>query len=131
MSTEIAKLVKEYGGSVLEFDKLCRWLLTCLFFQSKSPSVFYRNTLIKCDGTSNKFNLIYSNYEHALWKEKQISIVDYTKNLYGMECFTALEQVCILDLEDKKFISLEIARDINSWIDANHEELQTLQDCKT
>ena len=93
--------------------------------------MFYRSTLIKCDGTNNTFNLIYSNYEHALWKEKQILIVDYTKNLYGMECFTALEQVCILDLEDKKFISLEIARDINSWIDANHEELQTLQDCKT
>ena len=98
MSTEIEDLVKEYGGSVLEFDKLCRWLLTCLFFNSKDRSVFYRNTLIKCDGANNKFNLIYSNYENAFWKENQISIVDYTKHLYGMECFTALEQICILDL---------------------------------
>lgn len=131
MSTEIADLVKEYGGSVLEFDKLCRWLLTCLFFNSKNRSVFYRNTLIKCDGANNKFNLIYSNYENAFWKENQISVVDYTKHLYGMECFTALEQICILDLVDKEFISSEIARDINGWIDATHEELQTLQNSKT
>lgn len=130
MSTEIAELVKEYGGFVLEFDMLCSWLLTCMFFSSQNTSVFYRNTLIKCEGENKRFNLIYSNYEHALWVEKQILIVDYTKHLYGMDCFTSLEQICILDLEDKKFISSRIAEDINDWIDGIQEQPQTLQDNK-
>ena len=125
MSTEIAELVKEYGGFVLEFDMLCSWLVACMFFSSQNTSVFYRNTLIKFENKNKRFNLIYSNYEYALWIEKQILIVDYTKHLYGMDCFTALEQICILDLEDKKFISSRIAEDINDWIDGIQEQPQT------
>lgn len=114
MNQKFEKVINQYTKNNLSYCDLRNWIYCSLFILKTNENVFYRDVLIEFEQSEKRFILFdASNVSKESRGNPSISVNNYTKNFYGADSLTVLEDLCVLDAQDKYFIVCEIVLDID------------------